>query len=158
MRYFQRKMIGFAAVMAFTLVYAPLRQFPFGVDAAICPIFTVLVFGNALRRHSFGLFSGDDAKPLSEILLVHACCLTALVVLVRIGMYITPFLPDWLSAPMGRTNRKNRPERLSDSAEPRPLWPGVLRIPPVDGEEERRRRGTRPKSLPGASPISKPTA
>jgi hypothetical protein len=56
MRYFQRKMIGFAAVMAFILVYAPLRQFPFGVDAAICASFTVLVFGNAIRRRGFACF------------------------------------------------------------------------------------------------------
>ena len=67
MRYFQRKMIGFAAVMAFTLVYAPLRQFPFGVDAAICASFTVLIFGNAVRRRGFRLFSGDDADPAATI-------------------------------------------------------------------------------------------
>jgi hypothetical protein len=105
MRYFRRKMIGFAALMAFALVYAPLRRFPFGVDAAICATFTVLVFGNVIRRRGFALFSGEDAKPLAEILLVHVCCLTALVVLVRMGMYITPFLPDWLSTPIGADNQ-----------------------------------------------------
>jgi hypothetical protein len=105
MRYFRRKMIGLAALMAFALVYAPLRQFPFGVDAAICATFTVLVFGNVIRRRGFALFSGEDAKPLAEILLVHVCCLTALVVLVRMGMYITPFLPDWLSTPIGADNQ-----------------------------------------------------
>ena len=105
MRYFQRKMIGFAAVMAFILVYAPLRQFPFGVDAAICASFTVFIFGNAVRRRGFRLFSGDDARPLAEILLAHAACLLALVIIVRMGMYITPFLPDWLSTPIGADNQ-----------------------------------------------------
>ncbi|MFY9745594.1 MAG: hypothetical protein WA891_17010 [Acidobacteriaceae bacterium] len=105
MRYFQRKMIGFAAVMAFTVVYASLRQFPFGVDAAICASFTVLVFGNALRRRGLELFTGDEKKPLTEILLIHALALAALVIIVRMGMYITPFLPDWMSTPIGADNQ-----------------------------------------------------
>jgi hypothetical protein len=105
MRYFQRKMIGFAAVMAFTLVYGSLRQYPFGIDAAICASFSVLVFGNALRRRGLELFSGDEKKPLTEILLIHALALAALVVIVRMGMYITPFLPDWLSTPIGADNQ-----------------------------------------------------
>lgn len=105
MRYFQRKLIYFATVMAFTIVYAPLRQFSFGVDAAICASFTVFIFANAIRRRGFALFSGEDAKPLAEILLAHTTCLVALVIIVRMGIYITPFLPDWLSTPVGADNQ-----------------------------------------------------
>jgi len=105
MRYFQRKMIGLAAVLAFALVYAPLREFSFGADAAICASFTVLVFGNAIRRRGFGLFRGETAKPMGEILVLHGVCLAALVILVRMGMYITPVLPGWLSTPIGADNQ-----------------------------------------------------
>lgn len=101
MRYFQRKIILFAATFAFALVYSPLRQFSFGVDVAICASFTVFIFGNAIRKRGFGLFSGEDAKPITELLLIHVFCLAALVTLVRMGMYVTPMLPYWLSTPIG---------------------------------------------------------
>lgn len=105
MRYFQRKMIGLAAAVAFALVYAPLRAFPFGFDLAICASFTVLVFGTAIRRRGLGLFSGEDRKPVVEILLVHAASLAALAMIVRLGIYLTPVLPDWLTMPVGADNQ-----------------------------------------------------
>jgi hypothetical protein len=105
MRYFQRKMTGLFAALAFTMVYALLRQFPFGLDAAICASFTVLVLGTVVRRRGLGIFSGDKAKPLAEILLVHAVSLAALVIIVRMGIYMRPFLPGWLSTPVGADNQ-----------------------------------------------------
>jgi len=101
MRYFQRKLILFAATFTFAVVYAPLRPFPFGMDVALCACFTVLIFGSAIRRRGIGLFSGDEAKPITEILLIHALSLAALVIIARMGLYLTPFLPDWLSTPVG---------------------------------------------------------
>ena len=101
MRYFQRKLILFAATFTFAVVYAPLRPFPFGTDVALCASFTILIFGNAIRRRGLGLFSGERAKPITEIFLIHALSLAALVIIARMGMYLTPFLPDWLSTPVG---------------------------------------------------------
>lgn len=101
MRYFQRKLILFATTFTFAVVFALLRPFPFGMDVALCASFTVLIFGNALRRRGLGLFSGEDAKPVTEILLIHALSLAALVIIARMGMYLTPILPDWLSTPVG---------------------------------------------------------
>jgi hypothetical protein len=101
MRYFQRKLILFAATFTFAVVYAPLRPFPFGMDVALCACVTVLIFGSAIRRRGIGLFSGDEAKPITEILLIHALSLAALVIIARMGLYLTPFLPDWLSTPVG---------------------------------------------------------
>jgi hypothetical protein len=105
MRYFRLKMIGLMAGLTFTLVYASLRQYPFGFDVALGASFTVLVFGNAIRRRGFGLFSGEEAKPVTEILLVHAASLAVLVIIVRMGMYLTPHLPDWLSTQVGADNQ-----------------------------------------------------
>ena len=105
MRYFQRKLIGMAAVFVFSLIYTPLRQFPFGFDVALCASFTVLVLGTAIRKRGLGLFSGEGKKPLTEILLVHALALAALVIIVRMGMYLTPILPSWLSTPVGADNQ-----------------------------------------------------
>jgi hypothetical protein len=104
MRYFLRKLIVFAASLAFAFIYRPLRQFPFALDLAFCVSFTILVFGNAIRRRGFALFSGDSARPLSETLLAHSICLVALVIILRLGMYATPFLPEWLILPIGADN------------------------------------------------------
>jgi hypothetical protein len=57
MRYFQNPTILSAAFLVFTFVYVPLRGFPFGIDAALCVTFTVLVFSYAVRRRGLTLFS-----------------------------------------------------------------------------------------------------
>jgi len=105
MRFFRLKMIGLVAGLAFTLAYAFLRQYPFGFDVALCASFTVMVFGNAIRRRGFGLFSGEESKTVAEILLVHAASLAALVMIVRVGSYLAPSLPDWLTLPVGADNQ-----------------------------------------------------
>ena len=104
MKYFQRTYVFFAATVAFLLVYAALNRFPFAVDAATCVTFSILVFANAIRRRGFALFRGADARPLTEILLAHAICLVALVIILRLGYYATPFAPDWLTLPIGEDN------------------------------------------------------
>jgi hypothetical protein len=104
MRYFQRKFVTFAASLVFALIYKPLHQLPFAFDLALCASFTILVFGNAIRRRGFALFSGDGARPISETLLAHAICLIALVFIARMGMYATGFLPEWLVIPVGADN------------------------------------------------------
>ncbi len=105
MRFFRLKMIGLMAGLAFTLAYASLRQYPFGFDVALGASFTVLVFGNAIRRRGFGLFSGEESKTVTEILLVHAASLAALLMIVRMGIYLAPSLPDWLTLPVGADNQ-----------------------------------------------------
>ncbi len=101
MRFFQRTHIFFAATVAFLSIYAALSHFPFAVDAALCASFSILVFGSAIRRRGFTLFRGPDARPLTEILLAHSICLVALVIILRLGFYATPFAPDWLTLPVG---------------------------------------------------------
>jgi hypothetical protein len=104
MRYFQRKFVTFAASLAFALIYKPLHQFPFAFDLALCVSFTILVFGNAIRRRGFALFSGDSARPLTETILAHSICLVALVFIARLAMYAPGFLPEWLTIPVGADN------------------------------------------------------
>jgi hypothetical protein len=104
MRYFQRPYILVAAFFAFVLVYFALQQFPFAIDSALCVTFTVLVFGHAIRNRGFALFTGSDARPVAETILAHTICLLTLVIIVRMGMYIPDFLPNWLTIPIGQDN------------------------------------------------------
>jgi hypothetical protein len=100
MRYFQNPTILSAAFLVFTFVYVPLRGFPFGIDAALCVTFTVLVFSYAVRRRGLTLFSAEDAQPISEILLAHAVCLLTLVFIVRTDSFASALLPEWLALPV----------------------------------------------------------
>jgi hypothetical protein len=93
MRYFQNPTILSAAFLVFTFVYVPLRGFPFGIDAALCVTFTVLVFSYAVRRRGLTLFSAEDAQPISEILLT-------LVFIVRTDSFASALLPEWLALPV----------------------------------------------------------
>lgn len=101
MRYFRLKMIALAAGLTFTLVYASLRHSPFGFDAALCSSFSVMIFGAAIRKRGFGLF----AKPLTEILLVHAASLAGLMMILYTGIYLTPRFPGWLITQVGADNQ-----------------------------------------------------
>jgi hypothetical protein len=100
MRYFQHPTILSAAFLVFVFVYTPLRGFQFGIDAALCVTFTLLVFSYAVRRRGLNLFSAEDAQPLSEILLAHAVCLLTLVFIMRTGSFATALLPEWLALPV----------------------------------------------------------
>jgi hypothetical protein len=100
MRYFQHPTILSAAFLVFVFVYVPLRGFAFGLDAALCVTFSILVFGYAVRRRGLDIFSAEDAQPLSEILLAHAVCLLTLVFIVQTGSFATTLLPEWLTLPV----------------------------------------------------------
>lgn len=101
MKYLRRKLMLLLASAAFFLVYFPLRDFSFALQAATCAAFTVLVFGNAFRRRTSSLFFGDEARPIAEIALVHAICLASLIAVFAAGSYLEPLLPYSLRSPLG---------------------------------------------------------
>jgi hypothetical protein len=103
MNYIQRKMFAVLASIVFALVYLPLHDYPFGLDAAICASFTVAVFANATRKRGKSLFAGEDHIPFLEMLLGHILCLVAVVGIVRLGIYAEPVLPAWLTTSIGRS-------------------------------------------------------
>jgi hypothetical protein len=104
MRYFQQKYVFSFAFLAFALVYFSLRSFSFAVDAAVCAGFTLLVFGNAIRRRGRSLIAGGDARSITEMILAHAICLVALVMVLRTGMFAPSLLPAWVNIPVGADN------------------------------------------------------
>lgn len=101
MRYFQKKLIALAASAVFSLVYYPLRGFSFGLEAAVCASFTVMVFGNALRRHAADMTTGNGGNRVAGMLLFHALCLGALIMIFQIGDFLTQQLPYWMDMPVG---------------------------------------------------------
>lgn len=104
MNYIQRKMIAFVAAVAFALFYFPLRDQPWGIELAFCASYTITMFANAKRkRGKAGLLFGEDRIPFFQLLLGHTLALAILMGIVHLGLYAGPFLPDWLTAPMGKT-------------------------------------------------------
>ncbi|HUB20220.1 MAG TPA: hypothetical protein VL990_16370 [Acidobacteriaceae bacterium] len=100
----QSKLLAIPAAVAFALVYLPLKGFAFRLDLAVCASYTITMFMNARRkRGKIPLLSGDDAIPLSEILLGHVLALLALVAIIRIGVYAAPALPHWMTVSIGTT-------------------------------------------------------
>jgi len=99
MRYLRHEYILFAATLAAASAFFSLRSFPFAIDLALCAFFTVVVFGYALRKRGRRLFSGDDARSITEIIFAHTVCLTAMVMVLRTGMFAST-LPDWLILPV----------------------------------------------------------
>lgn len=99
MKHFRHEYILFAATVAGASVFFSLRGFVFAMDVALCALFTVVVFGYALRKRGRSLFSGDDARSLTEIVLAHTVCIMALVMVLRTGMFAST-LPDWLTLPV----------------------------------------------------------
>lgn len=104
MRYFRNTYVLFVAALVFALLYKALSNFSAGIDIALCAAFTIVVFGNAIRKHGRSLLSGEDAQSLTEILFAHALCLGALVMIVRTGMFAISLLPDWLNLPVAADN------------------------------------------------------
>ena len=101
MNYLKRKLVGLMASLAFAAVYFSLQGFPLALDAAVCAGYTVAIFASARRKLGKGLFSGEEAKPLAVLLVVHLLFLGLLVAIVRIGAYAEPDLPDWITRPLG---------------------------------------------------------
>ena len=104
MNYIQRKMFALVAAAVFAVVYYPLKDFAFALDLAVCASYTVTVFIKVRgKRGRAGLFTGEDAIPLAELMLVHLLALAGIVGVVRLGIYAAPVLPGWLTAPIGST-------------------------------------------------------
>jgi hypothetical protein len=104
MNYVQRKMIAFVAALAFAIVYLPLRDQPWGTELAFCVSFTVTMFANAKRkRGKAGLLFGENRIPFSQLLFGHSLALLALIGIVQLRLYAEPYLPHWLTVPMGKT-------------------------------------------------------
>jgi len=102
MNYLQRKMFALVAAAAFAVVYFPLKDFAFGLDLAVCASYTVTLFIKVRRkRGDAGLFRGEDAIPLYELLLIHILALVCIVGIVRLGVYAAPVLPKLLTTPIG---------------------------------------------------------
>lgn len=99
MKYFQHKYILLIGSLVFALLYTVLRDTSFGVDAAVCASFTVLVFGYAIRKRGRSLLSGEDARSVAEILLAHTVCLWVVLATLRSAMFASA-LPDWLVLPI----------------------------------------------------------
>lgn len=108
MKYLQRRLVLIAASATFAAVYSALRQWPFAFNAAVCASYTVLVLGNVLRRSGMKMLTGEEAKPIAEVLLVHAMFLAVLISILQLSAHLTPFLPDWLNRPAG-TPRPGEP-------------------------------------------------
>jgi hypothetical protein len=104
MRYFRNTYVLFVAALVFALLYTVLRDFSAGTDTAISATFTIIVFGNALRKRGRTLFFGKEAGSPAEILLAHIVCLGALVMILRTGMFTVSLLPDWLNIPVAADN------------------------------------------------------
>jgi hypothetical protein len=102
MNYIQRKIINLAAYSTFAVVYFLLRGHALRLDIAVCASYTFVVFFKARRkRENVGLFQGEDAIPVVELLLGHLLALAFIIAIVRLGVYAAPVLPRLLITPVG---------------------------------------------------------
>ena len=109
MRYLRHEYILLVATLAAALAWFSFSSFPWVIDAACCAFFTMAVFGYALRKRGRKLFSGDDARSMTEIIFAHTVCLTAMVMVLRTGMFASSSIrspPAALASNLrGRTRR-----------------------------------------------------
>jgi hypothetical protein len=77
------------------LIFDPLQYFSWWIYAAVGAVYTVIEFGGELLGNE--IFSKRNAKPLSAIFTIHLAFLTILLVLMRVAVFISPALPDWLT-------------------------------------------------------------
>ncbi len=103
MKFFRHEYILLAAFLAFAAVYLSLRGQSFSIDAALSATFTVVVFAHAIRKRGRRLIRGEEARSLPEILFAHVVCVTTLVLILRIGMFVS-ILPAWLTLPVAADN------------------------------------------------------
>jgi hypothetical protein len=108
MGYLQRKVVALLAFLAFVGAYTALRNSGMALEGAAAASYTVAVFGNAIRKRGKSLFSGETAKPFTEILLGHALFLTGLVAIIAYGTLAAGTLPAGLTQPLG-FNHYGRP-------------------------------------------------
>lgn len=108
MGYFQRKVVALLAFLVFVGTYTALRNSGFALEGAAAASYTVAVFGNAFRKRGASLFSGESAKPFTEILLGHALFVTGLIGIVAFGTLAAGSLPAGFIQPLG-VNHYGRP-------------------------------------------------
>lgn len=100
MGYLQRKVVALLAFLAFVGAYTALRDTDFALEGAAAASYTVAIFGNGFRKRGIKLISGETAKPITEILLVHALFLVGLIVVVALGSMAADALPPFLTEPI----------------------------------------------------------
>jgi hypothetical protein len=108
MGYLQRKVVALLAFLAFVGAYTALRNSGIALEGAAAASYTVAIFGNGFRKRGIRLFSGETAKPITEILLVHALFLVGLIVVVALGSMAADSLPPFLTEPI-TISRYGRP-------------------------------------------------
>jgi hypothetical protein len=101
MGYLQRKVVALLAFLTFVGAYTALRNSGYALEGAAAASYTVAVFGNVFRKRGARLISGETAKPFTEILVVHALFLTALIPIVALGTLAAGSLPLSLTQPLG---------------------------------------------------------
>lgn len=94
-RYAER-VVFVVAIAAGLITYLGLHERPWGMDAALCVGYTVLVFGLGYADEDSRLFSSEPARPILQVSLVHLCFLAAVVGVVRLFSYLRPNFPTWL--------------------------------------------------------------
>jgi hypothetical protein len=100
MGYFQRKVIALLAFLSFVGAYTVLHNSGFALEGAAAASYTVAVFGNGIRKRGIKLLAGETAKPITEILLVHALFLVGLVGIVALTSLGSDTLPPFLTQPI----------------------------------------------------------
>jgi hypothetical protein len=94
MRLILDRIVDFCAIIAGIFTYLVLRDFPFGIDAALCVGYTVEVLGIALTDKRAKVFASDPSRPISKILLLHVCFLAGVVAIERAWMFLKPMMPQ----------------------------------------------------------------
>jgi hypothetical protein len=94
MRLILDRIVDFCAIMAGILTYLALRDFPFGIDAALCVGYTVEVLGIAFTDKRARGFASDPSRPIAKLLLLHVCFLAAVVVIERAWVFLKPMMPQ----------------------------------------------------------------
>ena len=90
--YSRKRRVYLVATMLTMCIFLPFRSNPWAIYAGVCAGYTVLVFG--LRRAArTSKSSGEDAGPVSRLLLVHAAFLAVVVGWVWLGLALRPYLP-----------------------------------------------------------------
>ncbi|HEX3985256.1 MAG TPA: hypothetical protein VHX13_01505 [Acidobacteriaceae bacterium] len=108
MGYLQRKVVALLAFLTFVGVYTAMHETGFALEGAAAASYTVAVFCNAFHKRGVKLIAGETAKPVIEILLVHALFLVGLIMVVAFSSMAADSLPPFLAQPI-TISRYGRP-------------------------------------------------
>jgi hypothetical protein len=78
-------------------IFDPLQFFSWWVYGGVAVAYTALVFNGELSKAGPLIFSRRNARSRLEIVIVHLACLSILLALMRIALYIYPTLPNWMT-------------------------------------------------------------